>query len=369
MPSRKPASAALPPSRVSLRDVARLTGFSVTTVSLVLNGRASRFRISAATRDLVRRAAQEHGYHPNLHARGLRSATSDLVGLMVPTLRNPFFNEMAETFERLARGDGKLALIAVTHYDPREELDTLRWFLGQRVACVFTANVTAQGAVSALCSGAGTRHVLLDSAPGAKHTVSTDNRGAALALTRDLLASLAAARRPGRLYFVGGSDEHQITRHRLEGFQAALRERGLPFAEEQFLATRFDADLASRRLRTLFRTRSDVGGIFFNAVPALEGLVRVLPEAPLWCRQLHCGVFDYHPIMSLLDLRILILKQDPERMMTKAYDLFSSGADLGKGRTHHIPYEIVSTPSMRALLGRKVRAGAQRRMAHGREPP
>src|SRR5512140_109325 len=281
MTARRPAAAAPPQRRVSLRDIARLTGFSVTTVSLVRNGRASRFNISTATRDLVRRAAQEHGYHPNLHARGLRSATSDLVGLMVPTLENPFFNQLAETFERLARGDGKLALIAVTRYDPREELDTLRWFLGQRVACVFTANVTAQDAVSALCSEAGARHVLLDADASAGHTVSTDNRGAALALTRRLLDSLAAARRPGPLYFVGGSTDHAISRHRLEGFTAALRERGQPFSPEQFLATQFDADLACRRLRALFRTRSarsgaEVGGIFFNAVPALEGMVRAL---------------------------------------------------------------------------------------------
>jgi DNA-binding LacI/PurR family transcriptional regulator len=360
MPSRKPAAAAPPPRRVSLRDVARLTGFSVTTVSLVLNGRASRFKISAATRELIQRAAQEHGYHPNLHARGLRAATTDLVGLMVPSLRNLFFNEMAETFERLARDDGKLPLIAVTRYDPREELDTLRWFLGQRVDCVFMANATALDEVSALCRGAGTRQVLLDSEARGAHTVSTDNRSAALALTRQLLDSLSAARRPGRLYFLGGSDAHQITRHRLEGFAAGLRERGLPCPPEAFLPTQFDAALACRRLRELFRATDDVGAIFLNAVPALEGLVRALPDAPPWCRDIHFGVFDYHPIMSLLGLRILILKQDPERMMRRAYELFATGADREKGRAHFIPYEIASTPSMRALVSRGARGRGRR---------
>jgi len=48
-----------------------------------------------------------------------------MVGLTVPTLNNPFFGEMAETFESLARSDRKLPLITVTHYDPEEEIEML----------------------------------------------------------------------------------------------------------------------------------------------------------------------------------------------------------------------------------------------------
>ena len=59
-------------------------------------------------------------------------------------------------------------------------------------------------------------------------------------------------------------------------------------------------------------------------------LVRFFPEAPGRCRELHYGVFDYHPIMSLLvDLRLLIVKQNPDRMMQKAYQIFASGQDAG----------------------------------------
>lgn len=336
--------------RASLRQLAELTGFSITTVSMVLN-RRTEFKISSDTRDRILAAAKEHNYQPNLHARSLRTGTTDIVGLTVPTLHNPFFSEMAETFERLARGDRKLALITVTHYDRQEELDTVHYFLSQRVDCVFTANLTALEEVSALCSQAGARQILLDSQESVKHTVSTDNLDAGRTLTRNLLASLAAAGRTGRIYYVGGMAQHVITQQRLEGFKAALRERGLGFTPGQFIPTPFDAEAAYREIRSLFRRRGDVGGLFLNALTPLEGLVRYFPEAADRCRAVHYGVFDYHPIMGLLvDLRLLILKQNPDLMVERAYEIFTADAAAGAGRIHHIPYEVVIAPGMRPFL-------------------
>ena len=334
----------VPFTRVSMKEIARMTGFSATTVSLVLNGRSKRFNISKETQDLIRSVAKQHNYYPNLHARSLRSRTTNIVGLTVPTLNNPFFGEMAETFESLARSDKKLPLITVTHYDPQEEIEMINYFLSQKVECVFTANLTALSEVSDLCSRAGTRQILLDSQESAKPTVTTDNVEAGLVLTRNLLASMAAAGRGGRAFYVGGMAAHAITLHRLAGFKAALRDRGLPFADAQFVQTEFDSELAYRKLKALLRSTQEVGGIFLNAVPALEGLVRLFPEMPERCRRIPCAVFDYHPFMSLLaDLHLLIVRQNPHQMMNRAYQIFS-GPQPDEGRVHFIPYELLLPP-------------------------
>jgi DNA-binding LacI/PurR family transcriptional regulator len=337
--------------RASLKELASITGFSITTVSMVLNGRSSEYNISNETRELIVAAAKEHNYQPNLHARSLRTRTTDILGLTVPTLVNPFFSQMAETFESLARSDCKLALITVTHYDPAEELAAVNYFLSQKADCVFTANLMALEEVSDLCSRAGTKQILLDSQESAKSTVTTDNFDAALVLTRNLLASMSAAGRTGRAYYLGGMAEHRITQYRLAGFKAALLERGMSFSEDQFVETRFDSDLAYQRIRALFGRPEDVGGLFLNALPPLEGLVRFFPEAAELCRNVHYAVFDYHPVMSLLgDLCILIIKQSPEGMMQKAYQIFSTN-DGGAGGIHYTPYELILTPPVRSLLG------------------
>jgi len=348
-PSRSPGSA----PRVSMKEIARMTGFSPTTVSLVLNGRSQRFNISRETQDLIRGVAKQHNYYPNLHARGLRSRTTNIVGLTVPTLYNPFFGEMAETFESLARSGKKLPLITVTHYDPQEERETIHYFLSQKVECIFTANLTALDEISQLCARAGIRQILLDSQESQKPTVTTDNVEASRVLARNLLAAADASDRPGRYYFVGGMARHAITMHRLAGFRAALAERRAPFAQAQFLQTEFDAEAAYRELRALLRSSAEVAGIFLNAVPALEGLVRLFPEAPERCRQIPCAVFDYHPFMSLLaDLRLLIVRQSPRQMMNRAYQLFENPRP-GQDKVHFIPYELLLPPGMAALPSRR----------------
>lgn len=352
---RKSSRSPGPTPRVSMKEIARMTGFSPTTVSLVLNGRSQRFNISQETQDLIRSVAKQHNYYPNLHARSLRTRTTNIVGLTVPTLNNPFFGEMAETFESLARSSKKLPLITVTHYDPQEERETIHYFLSQKVECVFTANLTALDEISQLCSRAGIRQILLDSQESGKPTVTTDNVEAARVLTRNLLSAVAAAGRRGRVYFVGGMPSHAITMQRLAGFKAALRESGAPFGEAQFLRTEFDAEAAYRELRALLRSSAEVAGIFLNAVPALEGLVRLYPEAPHRCRQTPCAVFDYHPFMSLLaDLRLLIVRQSPRQMMNRAYELFASPKP-GQDRVHFTPYELLLPPGMSALPSRRGR--------------
>jgi DNA-binding LacI/PurR family transcriptional regulator len=338
--------------RTSLKHLAALTGFSITTVSMVLNGRAAEFNLSAETRDLILAAAKEHNYQPNLHARSLRSQTNNILGLMVPTLSNRFFSEMAETFERLARRDRKLALLTVTDYDPQEEADTVNYFLSQDVECVFTANPTALARVSQMCTQAGVRQIVLDAPECELPTVSTDNRAASLELTRVLLRSMAAGGREGRAFFVGGMASHEVTQLRLAGFRTALEEVGGRFSPDQFVETPFDALAAHRALALLFARPEEVGGVFLNSLIPMDGLVRTFREAPEACRAVHYGVFDHHPMMDLLvDLHVASIRQDPERMMQEAYAIFSGRAAREGGPIHHVPCELILSPAMRRLLG------------------
>lgn len=75
---------------VTLRDVARKSGVSVTTVSRILNGRESGIPIRDETRQRVTRTAEEMGYRPNLLARGLRGSRSTLLGVIARDVADPF---------------------------------------------------------------------------------------------------------------------------------------------------------------------------------------------------------------------------------------------------------------------------------------
>jgi len=89
-----------------MRDIARVAGVSQSTVSRVLNDAVTSVPIAEATRDRVVQAARELGYRPNPLARGLRGASTMLIGAVVRDFSDPFFAGAIEALavEAMARG-------------------------------------------------------------------------------------------------------------------------------------------------------------------------------------------------------------------------------------------------------------------------
>lgn len=85
---------------VSLKDIALKVGTSIATVSLVLNGKGKKVRISDALSQKIKTVAKKEGYHPNKMAIGLRTEKSNIIGLIVDTISGHFFAALAEVIER-----------------------------------------------------------------------------------------------------------------------------------------------------------------------------------------------------------------------------------------------------------------------------
>ncbi|MFD0660854.1 LacI family DNA-binding transcriptional regulator [Thermocatellispora tengchongensis] len=97
--------------RVGLKDVARLAGVSVKTVSNVVNGYV---HVTPKTRARVERAIKELNYRPNLSARNLRRGRSGIIALAVPELDIPYFAELARLIVAAAEEHGLTVLIDQT---------------------------------------------------------------------------------------------------------------------------------------------------------------------------------------------------------------------------------------------------------------
>lgn len=97
--------------KTNIVDIANKSGFSITTVSRVLNGKAEKYRISKATQDKIKTIASELNYTPNAFARNLRTGYSKTIALIVPSLKNPFFAEMASVINSEARKHDYITLI------------------------------------------------------------------------------------------------------------------------------------------------------------------------------------------------------------------------------------------------------------------
>ena len=101
-------------AKVTRDDVARLAGTSTAVVSYVINNGPR--PVAPATRERVLAAIKELGYRPDRVAQAMASRRTDLIGLIVPDARQPFFAEMAHAVEQAAAERGKMVLVGNSDY-------------------------------------------------------------------------------------------------------------------------------------------------------------------------------------------------------------------------------------------------------------
>ncbi|MGW7055888.1 LacI family DNA-binding transcriptional regulator [Streptomyces sp. NPDC054887] len=229
---------------VTLADVAARAQVSPATVSRVLNGN---YPVAAATRERVLRAVDDLDYVLNGPASALAAATSDLVGILVNDIADPFFGIMAGAAQSQIggpegagagrAGGEKLAIVCNTGGSPERELTYLTLLQRQRAAAVILTggaiedpeHSAAVAAKLAKLADAGARIVLCgrpplppDGGEVVAAALTFDNRGGARRLTEHLLT--LGHRRIG---YVAGPVERTTTRHRLEGHREAMDAAGL----------------------------------------------------------------------------------------------------------------------------------------------
>ncbi len=113
-----------------LEDVAKLAKVSKTTVSRVLNKRGY---LSQETIDKVHAAMEQLNYQPNVVARQLYKKQTNIIGLLFPTVANPFFGELIEALEKKLYQEGFKVLIGNSMNDPEKETDYLNQLLSEQV--------------------------------------------------------------------------------------------------------------------------------------------------------------------------------------------------------------------------------------------
>jgi LacI family transcriptional regulator, galactose operon repressor len=107
--------------KVSIVDIAKKAGLSITTVSRVLNGKAEQFRISKKSQQKIRETARKLNYVPNQFAANLKSGKSNTIALIIPSLSNPFFADIASEINAEVRNRGYITIIGDS--DESEEIE------------------------------------------------------------------------------------------------------------------------------------------------------------------------------------------------------------------------------------------------------
>jgi len=207
----------------TLKDVAERAGVHVTTASRALNPEASSL-VSAATVRRVQAAARELRYRPNEIARGLKTARSMSVGVLLPDLTNPLFPPIVRGIEDVLAAAGYTALIANTDNDPDRQTAAFETLRARQVDGFIVATAHREDSLFTEAHRAGVTIVLVNrrlDRTDIPSVTGDDHAGIALAVHH--LVALGHT----RIAHIAGPQDTTTGRARLRAFRQALEDVGL----------------------------------------------------------------------------------------------------------------------------------------------
>jgi LacI family transcriptional regulator, galactose operon repressor len=206
-----------------LEDIARETGFSISTVSRVLSN--SNYPVSESIREKVLRAAEMMGYEPNIAARSLRTDRTNTIGIIVDDLLSPFTPPIVRGIQDYLNEHGFLSLIVNSDWDPDQEQAAIKTLLSRPVDGIIFVEYSHQTTSDVLEQSNKPRvfvHRLFGS-PIKNSVVPDDYYGASLATEH--LINLGHR----RIGYINGPENWHTCRARLSGYQNTLASHNLVF--------------------------------------------------------------------------------------------------------------------------------------------
>jgi DNA-binding LacI/PurR family transcriptional regulator len=209
--------------RPTMRDVARVAGVSLMTVSRVVNREPG---VQPETAAKVERAIRQLGYHRNDAARQLRrhAEPTHTIGLLVDDIANPFFATLARAVEDAARLHSCVVLIGSSNDSLAREREVISAFCARRVDGVILVPAAGNHRYLRAQQELGVKIVCVDR-PAANletDTVLVDNRHGAYAAVRHLIGH-----GHHRIGYLGDREDIWAVRERYAGFAEALADSGL----------------------------------------------------------------------------------------------------------------------------------------------
>lgn len=328
--------------KVTLRDIAREVGLSTTSVSLVLNDRPC--KISAESRRRIKEAARRKGYIPNQIARSLVTRRSQTIGLIVPNIESRFFSSLARRLELGCRRRGHLLLITNSDDSAANDAELVQTLTNRGVDGLFVVSSTANEEPGALAEVLGSLPVPFVTVDRRVEGVSCDrvafnNEAGGYLACRYLLD--AGHERIACLVNVSSS----TGRERLEGYERALRERGVESDPSLVLPCDYYISDAYEVAGKLLAT--DATAVFASSDNIALGLLKCLYERGLRVPRDYSMVsYDNSAADVLFEPALTSIEQNVEELASAALDVLFRRIEEGERGELGEPEEHILMPRL-----------------------
>lgn len=294
----------------SIDEIAAEIGVSVTTVKLVIGGKAKKYRISQKTQNSIEEYIREHGYRINQAARSLKLKKSETLGLVIPNLTNSYFAQLAEGLGQLAQQHG-YQLITVSSQDDAElEKRQTDILLGRSVDGLFVASSSSARQKNLPLEAKSTPIVFIDRDFGVNElpVVISDNYKGSYEMTLKMLDMTSS-----EVFYIYGDASLPTIQNRLRGFLDAHQSIERDLHPNWSVSTPHNTDIDGyQAMESLYNQLKRIPeALVFSSLPILEGALHFIRQRygsiP---NQMLIATYDDHNMLEFLPNTVIAVNQN-----------------------------------------------------------
>ena len=310
--------------RARMRDVAKLAKVSTMTVSRVLSGAVP---VAEETSNRVFRAIELLNYQPNQLARALRGSRSHMIGVLMPYLYDPFFAMCAHSINMVAQKYNYSVSFTTTNENSKTEFEEIRHMMRRQVDGIIVIPTVDGNSVLSTAEFHDLPIVTLDRpAPRTRFdSVTCDNKTGGQIATEHLLEH-----GHNSICYLGISDELYTFRMRFNGYETAMKKKGLK--PEAFFDCR-TMELVHDLLRNLIKRKKPPTALFTaNGLTtrfALRGMAMLGVSVP---HDMAIIGFDEPELSEVLRSPLTVVRQPVQELGRVAAELLFERLNNGKAQ-------------------------------------
>ncbi|MDU8975980.1 MAG: LacI family DNA-binding transcriptional regulator [Clostridium perfringens] len=324
---------------MNIKDIARLAGVGVSTVSRVINDHPD---VKDETREKILKIIKESNYIPNNSARILKKNNTNNIGVLVKGVFNTFFAEMINIIGNRINEAGYTMILQQNDYATEDDVDNLIAFVKEKrlqgIICLGGnfLNINDESFqfldIPVVLTSVNT---LSKESKSKFSSIGIDNVLAAKASIQYLIDK--GHRNIGIL--LGEKNDVGISGLRLEGYKKALEENNIPYSEENVFIGDYDYSGAYRVTKEIINNRKDITAIFsISDIMAVGAAKSVIDQGLQVGEDISIMGFDGMDISKYYNPGITTVKQPKKNMANNSIDLLL--ALLAKKEEHkHIIFE------------------------------
>jgi LacI family transcriptional regulator len=298
--------------QITIKVIAEQAKVSATSVSRVLSGKATMYRISKRTEDEINRIAKKLDYKPNQLARALRLKRTGTIGMIIPDISNPFFSSIARCVEIESRKAGYSIMLCDSQEDSEKEKESIKILAMRQVDGIVICPVGKESENIVECEKLKLPVVMVDRYfPELKipYVVSDNYNGAIIAVNhfcenghRDIA-------------LIQGIPDSSVNKDRVRGYRDALVANNIPVKESFIVGDNFGEQNGYIGAKILLSGSDRPTAIFAASnLISLGAIRRIMEENLKIPDDISIIAFDDQPYFNYLSTPMTTISQNKEEL-------------------------------------------------------